>query len=226
MKYKWILFDADNTLFDYDAAESGALNSTFAELGRPLLPDHLTTYRHINHQNWQAFERGEITQVILRTRRFEQFMAALSIEGEPLPVTQRYLHYLANRTDLVAGARELVEALHGRVGLMIITNGFKDVQRSRMAQSEIGRYFSDVIISEEVGFAKPDGRIFDAAFERMGRPQKSEVLIVGDSLTSDIQGGLDYGIDTCWFNPGGRPNSLEREVRFEIGRLGTLLEIL
>jgi 2-haloacid dehalogenase len=226
MRYKWILFDADNTLFDYDAAELGALNSTFEELGRPLLPDNITTYRHINHQNWQAFERGEITQVILRTRRFEQFMAALSIKEEPLPVTQRYLHHLGNRTDLIPGAQELIEALDGRVGLMIITNGFKDVQRSRMAQSEIGRYFHDIVISEEVGSAKPDGRIFDVAFERMGRPPKSQVLIVGDSLTSDIQGGLDYGIDTCWFNPGGRPNGLGREVGFEIGRLEALLEIL
>jgi FMN phosphatase YigB (HAD superfamily) len=109
---------------------------------------------------------------------------------------------------------------------MILTNGLKDVQRSRLGQSEIGRYFSDIIISEEVGSAKPDGRIFDAAFEAMGRPQKTEVLIVGDSLTSDIQGGLDYGIDTCWFNPGRRPNILGREVGFEIERIGELLVIL
>jgi 2-haloacid dehalogenase len=225
MKYKWILFDADNTLFDYDAAELGALSSTFEALGRPLLPEHLAAYRYINHQNWQAYERGEITQAILRTRRFEQFLAALGLDEEPLPVSRQYLYHLGNRTDLIASAAEVVEALYGRVGLMILTNGLKDVQRSRLGQSEIGRYFSDIIISEEVGFAKPDGRIFDAAFEAMGRPQKTEVLIVGDSLTSDIQGGLDYGIDTCWFNPGGRPNTLGREVGFEIGRLVELLEI-
>jgi 2-haloacid dehalogenase len=225
MKYKWILFDADNTLFDYDAAELGALSSTFEELGHPLLPDHHAAYRDINHQIWQAYERGEITQAILRTRRFEQFLAALSLTNEPGTVSGRYLHHLGNRTDLVEGAAELVEALYGRAGLMIITNGLKDVQRSRISQSKIGRYFSGIIISEEVGFGKPDGRIFDAAFDCMGRPDKSEVLIVGDSLTSDIQGGLSYGIDTCWFNPEGRPNVLGKEVGFEIGRLEELLKL-
>ncbi|MFZ0547844.1 MAG: YjjG family noncanonical pyrimidine nucleotidase [Candidatus Promineifilaceae bacterium] len=226
MKYKWILFDADNTLFDYDAAERGALSSTFEELGRPLLPEHVATYRQINHRNWLAFEQGEITQAVLRVRRFEQFITALEMKEEPLPVSQRYLFHLGNRTDLIEGALELMETLHGRIGLMMITNGLKDVQRSRLKQSEIGRFFSDVVISEEVGFAKPDGRIFDIAFERMGNPQKSEVLVVGDSLTSDIQGGLDYGVDTCWFNPGKRPNTLDKEVSFEIGQLAELTQIL
>jgi len=226
MKYKWILFDADNTLFDYDAAEIGALRSTFEELGTPLTTDHHNTYRHINHQNWQAYERGEITQVVLRTRRFEQFLAAMGMGEEPVAISQRYLFHLGNRTDLVDGAKGVVEGLHGRVGLMIITNGLKDVQRSRFGQSEIGRYFHDIVISEEVGAAKPDGRIFDITFERMGNPQKSDVLIVGDSLTSDIRGGLDYGIDTCWFNPAGRPNTLGREVEFEIGRLEELRVIV
>lgn len=226
MKYKWILFDADNTLFDYDAAEIGALRSTFEELGTSLTADHHHTYRHVNHQNWQAYERGEISQVILRTRRFEQFLAAMGMGEDPAMVSKRYLFHLGNRTDLVAGAKELVEVLHGRTGLMIITNGLKDVQRSRVSQSEIGRYFHDIVISEEVGVAKPDGRIFDITFERMGNPRKSEVLMVGDSLTSDIQGGLDYGIDTCWFNPGRRPNTVGREVGFEIGSLGEVLGIL
>lgn len=223
MKYKWILFDADNTIFDYDAAEFGALTATFEELGHPLTTDHHTSYREVNHQNWLAYERGEITQAILRTRRFEQFLAAMAMNEEPGHVSGRYLFHLGNRIDLVDGAAKLVEALHGRVGLMIITNGLKDVQKSRMNQSEIGQYFHDVVISEEVGVAKPDGRIFDICFERMGHPQKSEVLIVGDSLTSDIRGGLDYGIDTCWFNPAGSPNTLGRDVTFEIGRLEELI---
>ena len=126
----------------------------------------------------------------------------------------------------MAGALELVAALDGRVGLMILTNGLKDVQRSRFRQSAIGRYFKDIIISEEVGFAKPDGRIFDVAFEEMGWPKKREVLIVGDSLTSDMQGGLDYGIDTCWFNPWKRPNTLGRALMYEIDQLRGVLGIV
>lgn len=226
MKYKWILFDADNTLFDYDAAEGGALSSTFEEMGRPLTVEHRATYREINHQNWQAYERGEITQVVLRTRRFAQFLAALGLSEAPEQVSQRYLYHLGNRTDLVEGALELVQVLAGRVGMMIITNGLKDVQRSRMGQSEIGHYFSDIVISEEVGVAKPDGRIFDVAFDLMGQPAKADVLIVGDSLSSDMQGGLNYGIDTCWFNPGKRQNELGLEVGAEIGRLDALLALI
>lgn len=226
MRYKWILFDADNTIFDYDAAEFGALRATFEELGRPLTSEHHNTYREVNHQNWLAYERGEITQLVLRTRRFEQFLAAMGIREDPVSVSRRYLFHLGNRTDLVAGAAEVVEGLHGRVKMVIITNGLKDVQRSRFGQSKIGRYFEDIVISEEVGVAKPDGRIFDITFEKMGWPEKLEVLIVGDSLTSDIRGGLDYGIDTCWFNPGRRPNVLGREVAFEIRRLGEVLEIV
>jgi 2-haloacid dehalogenase len=225
MRYKWILFDADNTIFDYDAAEFGALRSTFEELGRPLTQEHHQTYREVNHQNWLAYERGEISQAILRTRRFEQFLAAMGMGEDPVTVSRRYLFHLGNRTDLVAGAAEVVKALHGRVKMMIITNGLKDVQRSRFGLSEIGRCFEDIVISEEVGVAKPDGRIFDITFERMGKPNKADVLIVGDSLTSDIRGGLDYGIDTCWFNPGRRPNVLGLEVGYEIGRLEEVLKI-
>jgi 2-haloacid dehalogenase len=226
MRYKWVLFDADNTLFDYDAAELGALSRTFEELGRPLTREHHETYREINHQNWLAFERGEITQALLRTRRFEQFLAAMAMDEEPARVSGRYLFHLGNRTDLMDGAAEVVEGLYGRAGLVIVTNGLKDVQRARIRQSEIGRFFHDVVISEEVGFAKPDGRIFDVAFAGMGRPEKGEVLMVGDSLTSDMAGGLDYGIDTCWFNPWGRPNTLGRAVGYEIGRLGELMGIV
>lgn len=226
MKYKWILFDADNTLFDYDAAERGALGSTFEEMGRPLTAESREIYRVINHQNWQAYERGEITQAVLRIRRFAQYLEALGLADDPEQVSKRYLYHLGNRTDLVDGAQRLVERLEHRVGMMIITNGLKDVQRSRLSQSPIGRYFKDIVISEEVGFAKPDRRIFDAAFELMGQPARSEVIIVGDSLTSDIRGGVNYGIDTCWFNPGNRVNHPGLKAGFEIGRLEELLTII
>ena len=105
---------------------------------------------------------------------------------------------------MIEGAEELLAKLEGEVGLMLITNGLKDVQRSRLAHSTIQHYFSDVIISEEVGSAKPDEGIFNVAFEKMSHPPKADVLIIGDSLTSDIRGGNRFGIDTCWFNPEGR----------------------
>ena len=129
-------------------------------------------------------------------------------------------------TDLIEGAQETVQALHGRAGLVLITNGLKEVQTARLAKSGIGVYFAHVVISEEVGAAKPDRVIFDAAFDKMRRPRKEEVLIIGDGLSSDIQGGHDYGIDTCWFNPGRKPRAFDLPIRYEIARLGDLLTIV
>jgi 2-haloacid dehalogenase len=109
---------------------------------------------------------------------------------------------------------------------MIITNGLRDVQRPRIAKSAIGGCFAGVVISEEVGASKPDGRIFEVAFERMGCPRKEDVLIVGDSLSSDMQGGSDYGIDTCWFNPQKKPRDPDVEIDYEIRDLRELLALV
>jgi 2-haloacid dehalogenase len=232
MTYRWILFDADGTLFDYDKAEAKALVKSFDEIGYPFEPRYAAAYRQINGQIWEDFEKGLITQNELRVRRFELLFEATSVEADAAVFSDLYLRFLAQGTDLIEGAEEILQVLNGKVGMVIITNGLKDVQRPRLARSTIGHYFDEVVISEEVGSAKPKSRIFDVAFERMGNPAKGEVLIVGDSLTSDIAGGINYGIDTCWFNPGGLPIPQEFEIGqskrigFEIGRLSQLLEIL
>jgi 2-haloacid dehalogenase len=110
--------------------------------------------------------------------------------------------------------------------MMIITNGLADVQRPRFARSAIGDCFADLVISEEVGAAKPHNRIFDIAFEKMQFPKQDEVLIIGDSLSSDIEGGNNYGIDTCWFNPQREPGNEEVEPTYEITALGELLGLV
>jgi FMN phosphatase YigB (HAD superfamily) len=109
---------------------------------------------------------------------------------------------------------------------MLITNGLKEVQRPRLARSAISGYFADIVISEEVGAAKPDARIFDAAFQRMGHPRKADVLMVGDSMSSDIRGGKAYGIDTCWFNPASKLRELDVDSRYEIADLCELVDLL
>jgi YjjG family noncanonical pyrimidine nucleotidase len=226
MKYEWLLFDADGTLFDYDRAEAAALARTFKQMGTTFEPGYATVYRRINAAIWLDFERGRISQRRLRTRRFALLFDALSLEMSPDAFSARYLENLAQRTDLIDGAGEVVRALHDRVGLMLITNGLQDVQRPRFARSVIGPYFSDVVISEEVGASKPHREIFDVAFRKMGQPSRAVVLIVGDSLTSDIRGGHDYGIDTCWFNPKAQPPDPGIPARYEIRDLRELLDLV
>ena len=224
-RYAWILFDADGTLFDYDAAETAALTASFAQIGRPFPPEHSEIYREINGRMWMELERGTTTQARIRVERFEKLFERIGVDGDPVLFGEDYLANLAGRTELIAGADETVAALAGISRLMLITNGIAAVQRPRFAASSIRDHFADLVISEEVGAAKPDPRIFDTAFAEMGHPPKSQVLIVGDSLTSDIKGGNDYGIDSCWFNPSGLPRYDGVEPTYEIRRIDQLLDI-
>jgi 2-haloacid dehalogenase len=225
MTYTWLLFDADGTLFDYDQAEAYAFRTALAQLGQPFEPHYLTEYRRINHALWLELEQGTIDQVTLRTRRFELLLAAINIKADAGDFSARYTTNLANSTFLITGAEETVKALAQACHLAIITNGLADVQRSRFARSAIAPYIKEIIISEEVGAAKPAPAFFDVAFTRMGCPAKSEALVIGDSLSSDIQGGLNYGLDTCWFNPAGQVNG-RIEYTFEIQRLAELPGLL
>ncbi len=226
MRYKWLLLDADGTLFDYDKAEASALQRTFRELGCSYQARYADVYRQINGAMWRDFEVGRISQRRLRTRRFELLFEDIGIGCDPEVFSTRYLLHLADGTDLIEGAEEVIKWLHGKVGLVLITNGIAEVQRPRFASSGLCGYFADIVISEEAGAAKPDPRIFDAAFQAMSWPKKEEVLIVGDSLASDIKGGNDYGIDTCWFNPQQEPCTVDVKIRFEIGELLELRALL
>ncbi|MBN1993053.1 MAG: YjjG family noncanonical pyrimidine nucleotidase [Anaerolineae bacterium] len=225
MKYKWLLFDADGTLFDYDRAEQFALQHTFGQLGYPFEERYLHAYRRINHAIWLEFEQGKIDQASLRTRRFELLFETVNITYNPQVFSAAYLANLAAASFLMAGAEETVELLSPKYNILIITNGLAEVQRPRFKGSAIYRHIKEIIISEEVGAAKPDPQIFSLAFARMRHPAKNEVLIIGDSLTSDIQGGRNYGIDTCWFNPHRQING-QILPTFEIQTLAELPRIL
>jgi len=222
MFYSWLLFDADGTLFDYDTAESKALAATFHDSGIPYTIDYANTYRQINAQMWSDFEQGKISQEALRSERFGRLFQALNIEADPVAFSDTYLINLSNAADLIDGALELLQALHGNHKLLLITNGIPIVQRTRLAISPIQHYFDAIIISGEIGIAKPHPAIFDAAFHAMNHPPKQETLIIGDSLTSDIQGGLNYGIDTCWYNPNNQLSDNGIIATYEIQILSQL----
>jgi len=227
--YSWALFDADGTLFDYEAAERQALSATLGQFGLPFGPEVLATYQEVNGQLWRAFELGQTTPERIKTERFALLFEAIGRSGsfpDPALFGDAYLTTLGTCVDLLPDAMTVLDALTGKVRLALITNGLTKVQHARLAASGLDGTFEVVVISEEEGVAKPDPAIFDVAFERMGGPVRREVLMVGDSLTSDIRGANAYGIDACWYNPAGLPRDAEVQVRYEIRRLTALLPIL
>ncbi len=224
MRYQWLLFDADGTLFDYSRAEDTALVQNFALHTLAFQPDYQLRYREINHQFWLRFEQKQVTANELRIGRFRQLFIELDIAYDAEAFANTYLDQLAQQAHLIEGAAELIQTLNGRYHLALITNGLADVQYPRLARSGLESYFSAVVVSDEVGVAKPNPGIFDVAFERMNQPAKNEVLIIGDSLSSDITGGITYGIDTCWYNPNGQSSDLP--ITHKIKTLHQLNEIL
>ena len=224
MSYTWLLFDADDTLFDYPLAEGKSLRNTFEHFGQVFRSEYLRIYQVFNRQVWVEFERGEISAAGLRLKRLRLLFDEIDLPLDPVDFSQRYLENLAQVSDLFPVAAEVLKALSGRYHIALVTNGLKEVQRPRLERSAIRPFIEKIFISEEIGVAKPAAGFFEAVFQEIGNPPKSEVLIIGDSLTSDIQGGIDYGIDTCWFNPGGKNTSLQ--VTYNIGKLGDLLELL
>jgi 2-haloacid dehalogenase len=224
--YSWLLFDADGTLFDYDLAEAKALAGAFTDLGLRFEADTIPTYRKINAQVWLDFEQGKISALALRTLRFERLFQALDMQADSNVFSACYLRNLAQAGDLMPGARELLLDIQRRWRLGLITNGLKDVQRPRLARSGVGDCFEVVVISEEIGVAKPDPLFFEHAFTLAGFPPRETVLVIGDSLSSDIRGGMDYGLDTCWFNPGNIPADPQVPATYVIQQLNQLRALL
>jgi len=224
--YPWLWFDADGTLFDFESAEAAALERALGAVGAGFEAAHLTAYRRINGELWQALERHEITPAILPLRRFEHLAEALGLGCAPAELSAAYIDQLAQRGELIDGALDVVQSLAAGHRLALVTNGLRAVQYRRLASSPIQPYISAVIVSEEVGAAKPNAEFFAAAFARTGDPPRRDVLVIGDSLSSDIRGGAAYGLDTCWYNPFGQPRPEDLAITYEIPRLADLLDRL
>lgn len=191
----------DGTLFDYDAAERYALTKAFATISIQVTDETIARYREINQALFGQLEQGAIDLPELKIKRFESLFNHLNIRADAVRFSGTYLGYLASGSQLLPGAEEAIWQLSDVVAMIILTNGISSVQRPRLEKSAIRPCFKDMIISDEVGCAKPGKEIFDITFDRMGNPPLDQVLMVGDSLTSDIAGGMSYGIDTCWIAP-------------------------
>ena len=227
MKYEIIIFDADETLFDFKKSEKYALNNTMLQFNIEYDEDyHLKIYKEINTAIWKELEEGLITQKKLNLERFRRLSKKLNAEFDEIEFANAYMKHLSNASFLYDDSITLVESLHNDYKFSIITNGLKDVQNNRIGKSIIAKYFEDIVISEEVGVSKPDPKIFGLSLYNMKHTDKSTVLMVGDSLSSDIQGGINFGIDTCWFNPNKVINKTGLKPTYEISSLMELLDIL
>jgi 2-haloacid dehalogenase len=221
-RYRWLLFDADGTLFDYDRAERTALERALAQIGVSWEAGHLAKYRQINQALWQKVEKGELTPGVVKVRRFELLLEAIQVAHSPTAFSASYLEHLANCSELVEDAAAVLAALHQKHRIAILTNGLTVVQRGRLGRSVIRHHVSDIIISEEIGAAKPAKEFFDTAFARLGQPSKREVLMIGDGWASDIEGAVQYGIDACWYNPARKPRPADCQIIREIASLREL----
>jgi YjjG family noncanonical pyrimidine nucleotidase len=217
--YTWLLFDADGTLFDYERAERVALRQALEQIGLAFEPAHLEAYRRINQDLWRALERSELKPEVLKVRRFELLFETLGIGHSAAGFSARYLDCLSACSELIDGAADVLLSLRNNYQFAIVTNGLTAVQRSRLARSVIRDHIAELIISEEIGCAKPAPEFFEATFARLGQPSKNEVLLIGDNWSSDIQGAVQYGIDACWFNPHRQPRPNGPNITREIASL-------
>ena len=227
MKYKTILFDADGTLYDFDKAAVEALKSSFKKYNLEWTENTFSIYEDVNKKIWNDFEKGLITTKEIKTERFKRFFDIIEISNvDSLQFSKDYLEFLSQNNYLLDGAKDIVKWSSEKFELAIVTNGLASVQNPRFKSSELRKYFKHIIISEEIGFAKPKKEIFDHTFDLLNNPSKESVIIIGDNLTSDIKGGEDYGIDTCWFNPAKTVSNTGIKPTYEISILNELKKIL
>lgn len=227
MKHSLFLFDLDDTLLDFRASEKLSFERALRDLGHLGGLDELFQhYQAINTELWRAFEAGTVSKEFLKVERFRKTFAADGLDIDPAAASHRYLESLSETVVLVDGARRVCEALAGLGEVGIITNGVAHIQDRRIASSGLGDYISFTATSEACGHAKPDSRFFEFATNMARSFDKDATIIVGDRLDADILGANRFGIDSCWFNPGGLANDSEARPTFAVGHLDDILPAL
>ncbi|MEN9946516.1 MAG: hypothetical protein RLZZ293_902 [Pseudomonadota bacterium] len=223
MRYSWILFDADETLFHFDAFTG--LKTLFQQhFNLNFTEQDYQQFELINKPLWVEYQNGKITAEQLKQQRFSVWANQLNIC--PLQLNTKFMYTMAQISTLLVGAEELISQLYQRTKLAIITNGFTELQQLRLDQHGWQDYFELVIVSEQVGYAKPHPQIFNHAFELMNYPDKNNILIVGDNPDSDILGGMQAGIDTCWLNLNAKPRPQYIQPTYEVNSLTQLKNII
>ena len=226
MNYRYLLFDADGTLFDFEKTERQAFQDTMEKYGVAFSEENLELYSSINIRYWKKLEKGLITKEVLLPKRYQDFLEQIGrtdLSAEALNST--YLSRLGEYSFLFPQSLPLCQKLSEKYTLLLVTNGVYSTQISRFNRSRIKPYFQEMIVSEKIGYTKPDPRYFDHVFRKYSILDKTHAMIIGDSLSADIKGGREYGIDTCYYNPK-KTSVPPGTCTYEISELEELLLIL
>lgn len=228
MKYDILLFDADNTILDFDKAEAQALQLAFEQCNLYYDDNVLAVYRRNNMKQWHLFEKGVIkdkSEVLFS--RFVETFKELGLTDNCDRAAELYEKYLHNGFYVIHNAERVLQQLQKfNCRLYLVSNGVLSIQNSRMKGSGMDKYFIKRFVSEEVGAPKPNKKYFDYCFAHIENFDSTRTLIIGDSLTSDIQGGVNSGIDACWYNPKYIDNTSNIKPTYEIDDLEQLLDIV
>ena len=221
-----LFWDIDDTLLDFKRGERIAIRQTLSHIGIEPTEETVQRYSEINESLWKRLERGEITRDKILVGRFEMLFSALGFAGDAPSTQDLYFTNLGEQHDFVEGAEAVLDALRGTYRMIAVSNGTTVIQSKRLAASGLHRYFDGIFLSESIGAEKPSAAFFDACFAALPDVRRDEVLIIGDSLTSDMRAGADAGLYTCWFNPHGKTNQTGVRVDYEIAALTELLPLL
>ena len=221
-----VLFDLDDTLFDFHKAEKIALTKTLVHFGIDPTEETLALYSTINAAHWKRLELGEISREEVKVGRYRELFKTIGVECDPVKATAYYESMLAIGHYFMPGAPELLEELYGKYRLYIVSNGTAKVQEGRIGISGIKKYMDGIFISQILGANKPDKQFFDICFSEIPDFSLSETVIIGDSLSSDIKGGINAGIITVWFNPKGIENDSDIKPNYTIKELSEIPGLL
>jgi len=228
MAVKAILWDVDGTLLDFSAAEKAAVQKLFFEFGLGECTDGMVArYSAINDAYWKRLERSEITKAEVLVGRYRDFFSEIGVDPSLAETfNARYQIALGDTVVYRDDSLNLVKSLHGKVKQHVVSNGTVVAQTRKLERSGLGRWMDGIFLSEQLGAEKPSPRFFEQVFAALPDIPKEDMLIVGDSLTSDMKGGLIAGVPTCWYNPQSFPRPTDMAIAFEIQNLQQIYELL
>ena len=224
--FEFLFLDLDDTILDFQKAEHIALSKTLRDFGLEPTETVLKRYNLINKAHWEALERKEMTRDQVLLGRFQVLFTEFQLDVDPEKVARSYEHNLGIGHWFMPGAEEAVEALSKKYKLYLASNGTASVQKGRMTSANLYRFFEKVFVSQQIGANKPSTEYFERCFAQIPGFDKSKAIMVGDSLTSDILGGQNAGIATCWVNPNHKPGREDIRVDYEIEALSQLEALL